>query len=58
MNQLTDDNLRGHVFVIGSTGSGKSNFLLYTINYIAKRTDSAVIFIDPHGEASLDLARM
>ncbi|MDG7047835.1 MAG: type IV secretion system DNA-binding domain-containing protein [Nitrososphaerota archaeon] len=58
MNQLTDDDLKGHVFVIGSTGSGKSNFLLYTMNYIAKRGDSAVIFIDPHGEASLDLARM
>ncbi|MEM4098884.1 MAG: type IV secretion system DNA-binding domain-containing protein [Candidatus Micrarchaeaceae archaeon] len=58
MNQLTDDDLKGHVFVLGSTGAGKTNFLLYTMNHIAKNMDAAVIFIDPHGEASLDLARM
>ncbi|MEM3846751.1 MAG: DUF87 domain-containing protein, partial [Candidatus Parvarchaeota archaeon] len=58
MNQLTDDDLKGHVFVLGSTGAGKTNFLLYTMDHIAKNMDAAVIFIDPHGEASLDLARM
>ncbi len=58
MNQLTTDDVKGHMFVIGSTGAGKTNFLLYTMDYIAKNTDAAIIFIDPHGEASLDLARM
>ncbi|MGC8970259.1 MAG: helicase HerA domain-containing protein, partial [Conexivisphaera sp.] len=58
MERLTDADLRGHTLVIGATGAGKTNFLLYTIHHIHARMNAAVIFIDPHGQASIDLARM
>ncbi|MDG6918562.1 MAG: type IV secretory system conjugative DNA transfer family protein [Nitrososphaerota archaeon] len=58
---LDVDDLRGHVYVVGSTRSGKTNALLYTMDYVSgdsvqKRFPTAVVFIDPHGEASFDLA--
>lgn len=50
----------GGVFA-SNTRSGKSNALLYIMDYLAKdsvqkRLPSAIIFLDPHGEASFDLA--
>ncbi|MDG6989477.1 MAG: TraM recognition domain-containing protein [Nitrososphaerota archaeon] len=44
-----------------NTRSGKTNALLYTMDYLSnesvqKRLPTAVVFIDPHGEASFDLA--
>jgi DNA-binding transcriptional ArsR family regulator len=58
VERLSDRDLLGHAMVIGATGSGKTNFLLYTMHHIHRSMDAAVIFVDPHGQASLDLARM
>ncbi len=58
MESLADSDLKGHALVIGATGAGKTNFLLYTMHYIHTHMNAAVIFVDPHGQASIDLARM
>ncbi|BBE42065.1 Conserved domain protein [Conexivisphaera calida] len=44
--------------MIGATGAGKTNFLLYVMHHIHSHMNAAVIFVDPHGQASIDLARM
>jgi type IV secretory pathway TraG/TraD family ATPase VirD4 len=44
-----------HMFVIGSTGSGKSTFLLNLINW---ERDNAVIVLDPHGEMAEQAAAL
>jgi len=58
VERLLDRDLLGHTIVMGATGSGKTNFLLYTMHHIHRNMNAAVIFVDPHGQASLDLARM
>src|SRR5437868_6087071 len=43
---------------IGSTGAGKTNSLLYWLQRLfTNRKGVALIFIDPHGDAAIDLVR-
>ncbi len=51
---LTDDDLQGHVFIVGSTGAGKTNLLLHLMQYLSSR-NATIIAIDPHGDLALDL---
>jgi hypothetical protein len=58
---LDIDDLKGHAYIVGATRSGKTNSLLYMLDYMAKdsvqkRFPSAIVAIDPHGEMSFDLA--
>ena len=57
MASLDAESLKGHVFVVGATGSGKSTLLVYLMKFIHENIkDASVIFIDPHGDASIQLA--
>ncbi|MGC8558509.1 MAG: helicase HerA domain-containing protein, partial [Nitrososphaeria archaeon] len=56
---LDEDSLSGHAFIIGATGSGKTTLLVYLIKYIRENiSDASVIFIDPHGDASVQVASL
>ena len=55
MAHLTEDDLMGHVMIVGASGAGKTNLLLYMMQHIAKSKKAGIIFIDPHGDASLQL---
>ncbi|MGC9145919.1 MAG: type IV secretory system conjugative DNA transfer family protein [Nitrososphaeria archaeon] len=54
MVRLSDEDLMGHTMIVGATGSGKTNLLLYLMQRISKSA-SSIIFVDPHGDASLQL---
>ena len=47
--RITDDDRRRHVYVIGQTGTGKSNFLANMIDGDIRR-GKGVAVIDPHGD--------
>ena len=51
---LGDDDRRRHVYIIGKTGTGKTELLKYMILQDIK-AGKGVAFIDPHGDAAEDL---
>ncbi|MGA2876305.1 MAG: DUF87 domain-containing protein, partial [Nitrososphaerales archaeon] len=60
---LTLNDFKGHVWILGKTGGGKTNTLVYLLRRLMepenqKEFPCACILIDPHGEASIDLARI
>ncbi len=55
--RITDDDRRRHVYVIGQTGTGKSNFLTNMIDGDIKR-GKGVAVIDPHGDLVEDVLRV
>ena len=47
-----------HSLFIGATGAGKTNALLYWLERLSRdRKDVALVLIDPHGDAAIDLVR-
>lgn len=54
---ITDDDRRRHMYVIGQTGTGKSEFLKYMAQQDIKN-GHGIAFIDPHGDAVEDILRM
>jgi hypothetical protein len=61
--ELTLEDLKSHAYVIGATRSGKTNLQLFLLNCLywkqnQQKYPCAMIYIDPHGDASLQLARM
>ena len=59
MATLDVESLRGHTFIVGATGSGKSTLLVYLMKFIHENMkDASVIFIDPHGDASIQIASL
>ena len=55
MPTLRDEDLIGHVMIVGASGAGKTNLLLYIMQHLAKNKNVGIIFVDPHGDASLQL---
>lgn len=60
---ITTQDYMGHTWILGTTGGGKTNTLLYILNELLdtesqKIFPTAVVLIDPHGYASMELARM
>ena len=51
---IGDDDRRRHVYIIGKTGTGKTELLKYMILQDIK-AGKGVAFIDPHGDAAEDL---
>jgi hypothetical protein len=61
--ELTLEDLKSHAYVIGGTRTGKTNLQLFLLNCLywmrnQEKYPCAMIYIDPHGDASLQLARM
>lgn len=54
---LSDDDRRRHVYIIGKTGTGKTEQLKYMIMQDI-RAGHGVAFIDPHGDAAEDILSM
>lgn len=54
---ISEDDRRRHVYVIGKTGTGKTELLKYMILQDIK-AGHGVAFIDPHGDAAEDLLSM
>ncbi|MDG6903125.1 MAG: type IV secretory system conjugative DNA transfer family protein, partial [Nitrososphaerota archaeon] len=55
---VDDDDVIFHSLFIGSTGAGKTNALLYWLRRLfVERRDVALVLIDPHGDAAIDLFR-
>lgn len=59
--ELTLDDLKSHAYVLGATRSGKTNLQLFLQNCLHGKQNQqkypcAMIYIDPHGDASLQLA--
>ncbi len=52
--KITDEDRRRHLYAIGQTGTGKSNFLADIINGDIKR-GKGVAVIDPHGDLVQDV---
>jgi hypothetical protein len=56
---IDDEDMIFHALFIGSTGAGKTNALLYWLHSLfANRKDVALVLIDPHGDAAIDLVRL
>ncbi len=51
---ISEDDRRRHVYIIGKTGTGKTELLKYMIMQDI-RAGHGVAFIDPHGDAAEDL---
>ncbi|MEK7580800.1 MAG: type IV secretion system DNA-binding domain-containing protein [Patescibacteria group bacterium] len=51
---VSDDDRRRHIYIIGKTGTGKTELLKYMIMQDI-RAGHGVCFIDPHGDAAEDL---
>lgn len=51
---ISEDDRRRHVYIIGKTGTGKTELLKYMIMQDIK-AGHGVAFIDPHGDAAEDL---
>lgn len=54
---VSDDDRRRHMYIIGKTGTGKTE----TLKYLAMqdiRAGNGVAFIDPHGDAAEDILAM
>ena len=55
---IDDEDMVFHSLFIGSTGAGKTNALLYwLLRLFTDRKDVALVLIDPHGDAAIDLVR-
>ncbi|SRR5579875_122558 len=57
------DDILSHMYFVGATGSGKTSTLVRLIYYLSledrqKKLPCSIIFIDPHGDASVLLARL
>jgi len=52
--RMTDDDRRRHLYTIGQTGTGKSNFIQELAKQDA-RNGKGFCFIDPHGDAIEDI---
>ena len=62
-SELTLEDLKSHAYVIGGTRTGKTNLQLFLMNCLYWKQNQqeypcAMIYIDPHGDASLQLAMM
>jgi DNA helicase HerA-like ATPase/predicted transcriptional regulator len=59
--QLGLDDAIAHTWIVGSNTAGKSNTLLYRLRMMAEdyqgQRPCALVFIDPHGDAAMRLAR-
>ena len=60
---LTIEDYMGHTWILGATGAGKTNTLLYMLRHLLepenqKKFPTAVVLVDPHGYASMEFARM
>jgi hypothetical protein len=59
---LTSDDMHFHMLVVGGTGSGKTNAVLYMLKLLFDKKDAggpqpALFLFDPGGDASIDLLR-
>jgi DNA helicase HerA-like ATPase len=59
---LTSDDMHFHMLVVGGTGSGKTNAVLYMLKLLfdkkeAGKPQPALFLFDPGGDASIDLLR-
>lgn len=54
---IQDDDRRRHMYVIGQTGTGKSEYLKFLAQQDIKR-GKGLAFIDPHGDAVMDILQM
>ena len=53
----------GHTWILGTTGGGKTNTLLFILRHLLDQErqqsfPASIVLIDPHGYASMELARM
>jgi len=56
---IGEEDVISHSLFIGSTGAGKTNALLYWLQRLfSNRKDVALVLIDPHGDAAVDLVRL
>ncbi len=57
---INEDNRRKHTYIVGQSGSGKSELLKYLAHAYAsnKAPSSAVVIIDPHGDLAVDVAKL
>ncbi len=55
--KITQDDRRRHMYIIGQTGSGKSEFLKHMV-YQDIVNGNGLAFLDPHGEAVEDILEM
>jgi len=56
---IDDEEMIFHALFIGSTGAGKTNAMLFWLRRLfSNRKDVALVLIDPHGDAAVDLVRL
>lgn len=54
---IPEASLERHAYIIGGTGSGKSELLKVLAYRLIQDPNKALVFIDPHGDAAYQLAR-
>ena len=55
-NSIDQKDMVFHSLFVGSTGAGKTNAVLYWLNQLfSDKKDVALILIDPHGDAAIEL---
>jgi predicted transcriptional regulator len=56
---IDDEEMIFHALFIGATGAGKTNAMLFWLRRLfSNRKDVALVLIDPHGDAAVDLVRL
>ena len=56
---IDEEDMVFHALFIGSTGAGKTNAMLFWLRRLfSNRKDIALVLIDPHGDAAVDLVRL
>ncbi|MGP8058001.1 MAG: helicase HerA domain-containing protein, partial [Nitrososphaerales archaeon] len=58
-NSIDQNDMVFHSLFVGSTGAGKTNAVLYWLNLLfSGKKDVALILVDPHGDAAIELMRV
>ena len=58
-NSIDQNDMVFHSLFVGSTGAGKTNAVLYWLNQLfSGKKDVALILVDPHGDAAIELMRV
>jgi len=56
---IREDDRKKHTFITGGTGSGKSETQKHIIwHYLTKKTDTAIVVLDPHDKLAGEVAKM
>lgn len=55
---ISSNDLRSHIYIIASTGSGKTELVKLFYIRLAKLANASIVIFDPHGDLAIQCAKM